>query len=429
MSALGNIIRKEIKELLTPSIILPILFISIIFGSIGNAIGGIEEEISEPPVIGVIALDQDTFGQSTHTLLQENAKVVYNGTSTTDVTAGLTQVKEQDGIAVVVIPENFTSNIQHGTTGTLEVYWIMKGAGIINAISSSSLENLLGYISRNISQQLIANETTVNASLVLAPTSRVEITYFKDRELPGLSPGVITGLMSQQSMFIPIIMMMILIMAGQMVITSMAFEKENKTLETLLTLPVKRSSIVTGKIIASALVGLFLSVIYMIGMGYYLQSLQFSDAIGTATSFPFTFSELDYLLIGVSLFVTLVAALALCMFLGTFAKNYKSAQTLIFPIVMFSLIPMFINMFSDFDTLPGALQALLFAIPFSHPMMAPRELLFDNYILVLGGIVYSAVFAIVMISLVVWMFKTDKLLTGSTRLKAMFSSLKKRKNP
>ena len=42
MSALGNIIRKEIKELLTPSIILPILFISIIFGSIGNAIGGIE---------------------------------------------------------------------------------------------------------------------------------------------------------------------------------------------------------------------------------------------------------------------------------------------------------------------------------------------------------------------------------------------------
>jgi len=105
------------------------------------------------------------------------------------------------------------------------------------------------------------------------------------------------------------------------------------------------------------------------------------------------------------------------MLLGTFAKNYKSAQTLTFPITMLAMIPMFLTMFADFDTLPLALKGFLFAIPFSHPMMAPRALMFNDYLLVLGGIVYVTIFAIVTIAIVVWVFKTDRLLTGSTKKK------------
>jgi len=127
----------------------------------------------------------------------------------------------------------------------------------------------------------------------------------------------------------------------------------------------------------------------------------------------------DLVLIGISLFITLIAALSLCMLLGTFAKNYKSAQTLTVPISMLAMVPMFITMFVDFDTLPLALKTLLFAIPFSHPMLAPRALLFNDYLLVIGGIVYVAIFAIVTISIVVWVFKTDRLLTGSTRKKRL----------
>jgi len=122
----------------------------------------------------------------------------------------------------------------------------------------------------------------------------------------------------------------------------------------------------------------------------------------------------DFILVGISLFITLIAALALCMLLGTFAKNYKSGQTLVFPVTMLAMIPMFITMFIDFDTLPLAGKGLLFAIPFSHPMMASRALIFDDYLLVIGGIIYVSIFAAIMIILVVWVFKTDRLLTGST---------------
>jgi ABC-2 type transport system permease protein len=126
----------------------------------------------------------------------------------------------------------------------------------------------------------------------------------------------------------------------------------------------------------------------------------------------------DYLLIGVSLFTALLAGLSLCIVLGTFAKNYRSAQTLIFPITALAMISLFITMFKDFDTIPAVLRVFVFAIPFSHPMMAMRALVMDNYSLVIGGIAYTAVFTLIMIWVAVRIFNSDRLLTGSVRKRA-----------
>jgi len=413
MSALGNIIKKEMKELLTPATFLPIIIMAIIFGSMGSSFQGIQEEALKPPVIGVINEENTTFSMIATTVLYNNSHVVFNSTARSEIEAGIQAVKEKDGVALLIIPENFTEQILSNHKGTIEIYWVLKGAGILDTISSSITEELIATINRDISRELIQGNTTVNATIVLAPTQRVESTSYKDREFPGLSPTILLSMLSSQSIFVPIVIMMIIIMAGSIVITSMALEKENKTLETLLTLPVKRTSIVTGKIVASALVGLLLAVIYMIGMGYYLSGLSMGQGGVNLAAYGLVLSAQDFLLIGLSLFLTLIAGLALCMLLGTFAKNYKSAQTLTFPVTMLAMIPMFITMFLDFDTLPIGLKILTFAIPFSHPMMASRALLFHDYTLVIGGIIYVTIFAVVMISIVVWIFKTDKLLTGS----------------
>jgi len=284
----------------------------------------------------------------------------------------------------------------------------MRGAGIMDGISSSAVEGIMYTINQKISEELIKGK---NASFVLSPLKREETTIFKGREMEGISPNTIGQMLSSQSTTVPIIMMIIIIMAGGMVISSMGMEKENKTLETLLTLPVKRSSIVAGKIVGSAIVGLLMALVYMVGFSYYLQSFQQSSQINLA-DYGLTLSIADYILIGISLFLALFAALSLCMVLGTFAKNYKSAQTLTVPVSILAIIPMFMIMFKDFDTLPLMLKIVLFAIPFSHPMMAMRSLLFGNYILVIGGILYVAIFAFAMVMIAVWIFNTDKLLTG-----------------
>jgi len=76
------------------------------------------------------------------------------------------------------------------------------------------------------------------------------------------------------------------------------------------------------------------------------------------------------------------------------------------------MIPMFAVMMLDFNTMPLVGQVLLFAIPFTHPMMAIRSLMFDDYTLVVGGIVYETAFAIATMAIAVWLFRKDILLTG-----------------
>jgi ABC-2 type transport system permease protein len=416
MSALGNITKKEIKELLTPGTILPIVILALIYGAMGSGIQGIQEQSKEPPIIGVINEENSTLSMNAVNILNQSAKIIFNSSSISDKQAGLEKLKQENGVALIVIPSNFTEHILNKLRGQIEVYWIMKGAGVLDTISSDIVDHLITDINTNISSELIQENNSTNATFILSPTQKVETTYFKDREIPGLSPTVIMSMLSSQSIMTPIIMMMIIIMAGGIVITSMALEKENKTLETLLTLPVKRTSIVTGKIVAAAAIGLILAVIYMIGMNNYFQGLGASQSgINLADYGLVLSSPQEFLLVGISLFVTLIAGLALCMLLGTFAKNFKSAQTLTFPIVALAMIPMFITMFADYDTLPIALKIFTFAIPFSHPMMATRALLFGDYLMVIAGIIYVSIFAIIIIAIVVRVFKTDRIITGTTK--------------
>jgi len=415
---IGNIIKKEFKELFVLSTLLPIVVIAIVFGLVGQTIGSVGERIEEKPVIGIVDMDGGDFSDTAMSVLTEKAEVIYDGS---DAEEGLEEVREENGVALLVIPENFSQNIYANHPGEIEIYWIMRGAGMMDSISSGALEGLIQAVNQGISTKLIQEDSSFDPALVLAPTTRIDTTFFKEKEIEGLSPSALGNMLMSQSIVIPIVVMMLIIMAGSSVISSMGMEKENKTLETLLTLPVRRSHVVIGKMVGSALVGVIMAAIYMIGFSRYMTSFQFSDInladFGLALGMP------DYLLIGISLFTALLAGLSLCIVLGTFAKNYRSAQALVFPITALALISVFITMFKDFDTIPAVLRILVFAIPFSHPMMAMRALMMDNYSLVIGGIAYTAVFTAIMIVVAVRIFNSDRLLTGSVQKRAGLGKL------
>ena len=408
MNSVTNIIKKEVKELLTPSTLIPIVIMAAIFGSLGNIIGGAGQEATKAPVIGIVDQDHSVLSEVASKTLDKSAKVVFTGSS---VSEGLTALEKEDGIALIIIPSGFGERILGNKSGEYQILWIMKGTGLMDTISSSNVDSSLQLASASISKEIIDSHASVNSTVILNPTVKNETTIFKGKEMVGISPGLISGFMSQQAFVVPLIVLMVIIMAGSMVISSMGTEKENKTLETLLTLPVKRSSIVFGKLAGSAIVGLILAVIYMIGLGYYTSSISAGSPIDM-TKYGLTLDAFDYVLVGISLFLGLLSALALCMLLGIFAKNYKSAQTLTMPITLLAMIPMFAVMMLDFNTMPLVGQVLLFAIPFTHPMMAIRSLMFDDYTLVVGGIVYETIFAIATMAIAVWLFRKDILLTG-----------------
>jgi ABC-2 type transport system permease protein len=413
MSSLGNMIKKEVKELLTPATIIPIIIMAVVFASLGGAIGGVQKGLAEKPVIGVIDQNQsDLSGVAFHSL-NTTSKIVYsyNGTDPSKVQDGLSKVQSEGGAALLVIPSNFSQLIMANHSAVVQVFWMMKGAGALEGVSSAVAGLSISQMNHNVSLYLIDNKVQVSSSVILAPTALSETTVFKERVMNGISPAQITSVMTGQGIIVPLIIVMVVIMAGGMVITSMGTEKENKTLETLLTLPVSRTSIVVGKLAGAAIVGLIMAVIYMIGMGYYMNSLTSSAAVDLS-KYGIGLNILDYVLVGISLFLALISALALCMLLGIFTKNYKAAQSMTMPITFLALIPMFVLIFSDFDTLPFVGQALVFAIPFSHPMIAMRSLMFGNSGIVIAGIAYEAIFASVTMFIAVSLFKKDIVLTG-----------------
>jgi ABC-2 type transport system permease protein len=413
MSSLGNMIKKEVKELLTPMTIIPIIVMAVVFASLGGVIGGTQSSLSEKPVIGVIDQSQTEISGVAYHSLAFTSKIVYsyNGTDQSKVQEALNKVQSENGAALIILPSNFSERIAANHSASVQVYWMMKGAGLMEGLSSSVVSLSLSQMNTNISTYLIDTQANVTSAVILTPTHLSETTVFKDRVMNGISPAQITSVMAGQGVIVPLIIVMVVIMAGSMVITSMGTEKENKTLETLLTLPVSRTSIVVGKLAGAAIVGLIMAVIYMFGMGYYMNSLSASSAIDLG-KYGIGLNLFDYVLVGISLFLALISALALCMLLGIFTKNYKAAQSMTMPITFLALIPMLVLLFSDFDTLPFFGQALVFAIPFSHPMIAMRSLMFGNTGIVFAGIIYEAIFASVTMFIAISLFKKDIVLTG-----------------
>jgi ABC-2 type transport system permease protein len=407
-----SLVKKEIKELLTPSTILPMIITVFLFVALGNAFGNIAEEVEKKQDIGLINCDNGIFSDIAVQEIEKFANIKYEGKDEGEIDKVLNEFKDKI-ICIIFIPSNFSENIDSSKQAEIKIYWLVKGLGLGDIVSSAFFDNVFATISNKISSEII-EKNGINSTNVLLPLAKKEITILKNNEIEGISPQMLSNFLYSQSVTIPIVMMIIIMMSGGMVISSMGMEKENKTLETLLTLPIRRSEIVVGKITGSAVVGLMMATIYMIGFGYYINSFQASSQIKLA-DYGLNLSGYDYLLIALSVFLALTSALAMCVVLGVFAKNYKSAQTLTLPLSMLALIPMFLIMFKDFETMPALLKIILFIIPFSHPMMAPRFLLFNNYFMVIAGIAYVAIFSIIFMLIAVKIFNTDKLITGTIR--------------
>jgi ABC-2 type transport system permease protein len=400
--------KKELKEVLTIGSIISIAAMSFVFAMIGQSVGNIEEKLEVKPVIGLINNDNGLFGIISAQILQETSDIVYNGY---DKSAGLQEVIAKEGIALIEIPSDFSDSIYNNKQGKLNINWVVQGVGPFDGISSDVLDYVLNAVEKEISKIIITQQLDLDPNLILNPLTTSQTTFLKEKEFRGLSPNELINTFSTQSYLIPTLIMMIIMMSGSSIISSMGLEKENKTLETLLTLPAKRNYIILSKIIASTISGLILAAIYMVGMTYYMKSFSFSGVVDLQ-AYDLTLSIYDYTLMGLSVFMSLLAGLSLCLALGSFSKDYKSAQSLLFPVTVLAIFSTLMTMFMDFSTMPTFIKIFIFIIPFSHPMMAMKSLMLKEYALVLSGIIYSSIFAAIMIIITILIFNSDRLLVG-----------------
>ncbi len=437
MSHLTNIVKKELKELLTPGSVISVLAMVFLFAMLGGLIGG---EVEKVKVLPAIALVDDENGEVTlpdgsqwslyDTTVRIYSSSIPEGKSIDDYIVRLSSTTTSGGsidredlqskmrdaglTSAIIVPDTFAESIANKKQADLEQMYIYAAEGMFGSSPSMVASTVVTSLNNNLSYALLSGVVGADQfGFYNNPIETSTGTMVNGNYVENVTPSAISSQVSSQTMMVPLVIMIIIMMVGSIVISSMGSEKENKTLETLLTLPIKRTTIVTGKIIAAAIVGLVYGLAYMVGMSFYMNALTSEITSGVnLNDIGLGFEGADYIFLLVSMFLSIVCALGICMILGAFAKNYKSAQTMTMPLSILAMIPAFIIMFSGWYGSAPIIQGILFVIPFSHPMIAMQALMYNDYTLVLSGIAYMAAFAVVTIAITVRLYNSDILITG-----------------
>src|SRR3989337_922020 len=411
-----NILVKELKELVRdPKILIGIIIIPIImFPALGAVLGYAQQTaIQEAREAKLLILNNDggNWSQTLIAYLDFNATIVVvnNVSPQQAIDKGL--LEDNNSNKFIEIPAGFSDNMTKHLAGNTSMLVAVNVFG----------EFTVGGIFSNIGSPAVTGRVH-SFNRVVAPDAlfTTQSAIIKGKIESNVDPALLSQLLLSQSIALPVTIMILLTYSMQIAATSVAMEKEEKTLETLLTVPVDRFAILMGKLSSSAIVAGVGALTYMIGYSYLLGSVFMGVATGPSIDLvalglvPSTFG---YLLLGISLFVTLLSGLALAVVMSAFAEDVRGAPALVGYVYPLIFIPSLALMYIDINALPLAIKAILFAIPFSQPVIASKAVIAGDYLTVALGIIYVVAFTIILMYVASRLFATEKILTAKLRFK------------
>lgn len=186
-----------------------------------------------------------------------------------------------------------------------------------------------------------------------------------------------------------------------------AVEKEQGTLETLLTFPVTSKELITGKYLATVIMSLFASL-----FGYLITLISLVIAKGKYKVYEDInlFINPENIIIGI--LICLAASLlisGLAILLTANSKSYKEAQMASQVLTMITIVPMFISMLNI-----SIISKLYYVIP----ILSHVQILMDifttkiNYSNIFLCLLSSIIISIIIIDIIIKKFKSEKVLFG-----------------
>lgn len=424
LKGLRNIVLKELKELIRdPKILLgmlifPVLMLPLMGGVIRVSTQAVMESLGTLS-IGVIDMDSTPLSQMFINSL-ENSSSVAKVTIFQDSEEAKEQLEKSNIIGLIEIPKGFSSNITNNEKGKLEIYTLFKGGSVFGSLGATALNDLIDKFEKDLITQKVSEKIPGFEKIVLNPIYVSEKTIVKGEEV-AISSSFLSSMLTQQNMGLIFGPVMLIFFAMQLGAVSTASEKEDKTLETLLTMPIDRITVLIGKLSSVILVAAISAFAFIISWNYYMSSFfeGFSqnqinislESLGLAPTLPM------YVIIGVSLFLSILFALTLSVLISSFAEDVRSAEALIGYIFPVLFIPMFFLMFTDVNSLPIFLRTTLWLLPFIHPSLTLQSLFNGDYLMPFLGICYVTILSIIVLYLAAKFFTTGRILTAKIRFK------------
>lgn len=424
-----NIVSKELREmirdprLMIGMIVVPLLIFPLM-GSVVNLSVNVAEESAKSVYAGFLSFDEKDGNATLSNILYfylRSQNITLVNITADNLEAGIEECKNNGANLLIEVPINFTERITNGSSAGVKLYQVLTSFGIGEAVESSVVAAALSSFNDFIvASRLGSAYPDAKPEDLLYPV-RVEEKSIIKGNVKDVPPSVVSGAVLSASITMPMVIMILLIMAGQLAATSVAIEKEQKTLEVLLSLPITRIYLLFGKITGVVVLSIIATVSYLIGFFYYMNSL-------TATA-PVDANEMNlgalgivpdiqgYVLMMLSLFLAFLSALSISVLLGAYTKDVRSAQALMGVLYLPIIFPVFILMMVPVEALPASLQAMIYGIPFSYPILASKALYTQEYGIIYFGIVYQITFTLLMLYISAKIFATEKILTAKIEIR------------
>ena len=179
MSDITNVIRKELRELLTPGSVISVLIMVVLFAGLGGLIGGEVEKAQALPVFGIangeygdVTLEDGSEWSAADYLERLYAGVPENEISNYIKVVDVEGVKDfyelmtSEGInSLIVIDPSFSENVLYNlytassTTDlrpvVIQEYYLYEPSGMFGSISSSTVSAVVNGMNSDLSGFLI----------------------------------------------------------------------------------------------------------------------------------------------------------------------------------------------------------------------------------------------------------------------------------
>lgn len=415
-----SLLRKEIKELMTVQTIISLFLTLGIFYVIGNVMTGVTDDLDKKAsTITICDQDNSEFTKNVIKALKDPKSKIEVKEVKFNSTDYQKEINDLGIDSVIVIPKGFANDvIVKNKKAELINISSMKTISISGTVSSASSSAGLEAIKEAVKTTLMS-EKNINLNdikFIQDPVKQTDITVVGDKSAK-VNTSKLSGFVSTQGIFVPIVIFLLVMYASQMIISAIATEKVDKTLETLLSAPVSRVSVLSAKMLAAAMVAALNAIVYMIGFSSFMNGMtggatkESGNVSKYVSELGLKLQGMDYVFLGMQMFLTILIALSVSLILGALAKDVKSAQTLIMPVMFAAMIPYMITLFIDVNSLSIVPKLLIYAIPFTHTFIAVDNILFAKDTLFWGGFAYQIVFLAVCMFFAVRVFMTDKLFT------------------
>ncbi|HBA64255.1 MAG TPA: ABC transporter permease [Lachnospiraceae bacterium] len=339
MRGIGEIFKKEIarvvkdRKMLFSVFLLPALLMVGIMSLTSNLVSNMEEDIDSHVAVIYVSNMPESF----QTLL-DAGESAYDIRSMKEEEQIKEELKKGEADLWIEFPENLESQVENYREGDripqVKVYYNPS-----EDYSSAAYQEISGQVLEGYRQMLLQNRVGNLEQLTVftVNSDNPEMVVQDDKKANGKALG----------MMLPYFIT-ILLFAGAMGIGTdmIAGEKERGTMASLLVSPVKRSSIVLGKVFALMVISGISSLIYVVVMVASMPLMSKAMA-GTESGMKMEITlEQGVMLAGILIALAFLYSTLIILF-SVFAKSTKEASTYVMPAYLLVLVIGLMSMFTS----------------------------------------------------------------------------------